>query len=133
MPADRKAIVLVVDDHKGVARTLAWVLEASGYITAVAHSGSNAVEMATKVGPKVALVDVGRPDVDGIKTAVEICNILPHCHIVLISGDPDSASLIAQQNRFEVMAKPIELRALLTKVAGLLSRDGRNRQGHTRD
>ena len=124
MSALRKPVVLVVDDHEAVARTLAWVLEASGYVTALAHSGKDAVAMAAKVGPTVAIVDVGLPDVDGIKTAVEICTRLPHCQILLISGDPASAPLLEQQKTFDVVAKPDEPPELLKRIAALVSRDG---------
>ena len=127
MPARRKPVVLVVDDSEPVARTLTWVLEASGYVTAVAYSGTEAVAMASKIAADVALVDVGLPDVDGIKTAVAICNSLPHCKILLISGDPESALLIQQQNTFGILAKPVEPPELLKRVAALLSRDGRER------
>lgn len=108
MPTRRKPVVLVVDDSEAVARTLAWVLEASGYVTAVAYSGKDAVALASKVGANVAIVDIGLPDVDGIKTAVEICKRLPHCRILLISGDPASTPLLDQQKTFEVVAKPVE-------------------------
>jgi DNA-binding response OmpR family regulator len=125
MPVRRKPVVLVVDDHEAVARTLAWVLEASGYVTAVAHTGKDAVELASKVRANVAVVDVGLPDVDGIKAAAAICNILPHCQILLISGDLESVPLVQQQDKFEVLAKPVEPPELLKRVAGLLSRDRR--------
>lgn len=124
MPTRQKPVVLVVDDHEAVARTLAWVLEASGYITAVAYSGKDALGIASGIVADLALVDVGLPDVNGIKVAVEICKRLPHCRILLISGDPESAPLIEQQNRFEVLAKPVEPPELLKRVAALMSRDG---------
>lgn len=127
MPARRKPVVLVVDDHEAVARTLAWVLEASGYVTAVAYSGKQAVDMVSKIGANVAVVDVGLPDVDGVKTADTIRNTLPDCKILLISGDPASAPLLQQQKTFDVVAKPIEPPELLKRVAALLSRNGRER------
>jgi YesN/AraC family two-component response regulator len=46
----------------------------------------------------LAIVDVNLPDVDGIKTAVEICNRFPNCKILLISGYPESVLLIERDD-----------------------------------
>lgn len=91
MPARRKPLVLVVDDEPGIAKTLAWMLEQSGYGTAIAYNGKEGVELASRLTATLAVVDVNLPDVDGIKVAVEICSRLPACKIVLITGDPNSA------------------------------------------
>jgi two-component system response regulator DesR len=88
MADPRKPLILVVDDSDSVANTLALVLQASGYVTAVAYSGKEAVQMVSGIAADAAIVDVNLPDVDGVRTAVEICNRLPNCKILLISGHP---------------------------------------------
>jgi len=121
----RKPVVLVVDDNPTVAKTLAWVLEQSGYLTALAYSGKDAMEMLSGISTDVAVVDVMLPDVDGIKVAVEVCKRSPHCKILLISGYPESARLIERMKadgmNFEVLAKPIQPPDLLGSIARLLS------------
>jgi CheY-like chemotaxis protein len=118
-------LVLVVDDEPGVAKTLASTLEQSGYVTAVAYTGKDAVELASRVTATLAIVDVNLPDVDGIKVAAEICRRLPACKILLITGDLNSAPLLewlkTGERRFQFMAKPFEPPDLLKTVAKLLA------------
>lgn len=49
MSARRKPLVLVVDDEPGVAKTLARMLEQSGYVAAIAYTGRDAVELASRM------------------------------------------------------------------------------------
>jgi len=125
MPDYPKPLVLVVDDEPGVAKTLAWILEQSGYVSAVAYTGKDAVELASRMAATLAIVDVNLPDVDGIKVAAEICRRSPSCKILLITGDPESAPLLewlkTGERRFEFMAKPVEPPELLHTVAKLLA------------
>jgi two-component system, OmpR family, alkaline phosphatase synthesis response regulator PhoP len=125
MPVRRKPLVLIVDDEPGIAKTLAWMLEQSGYVTAIAYTGKDAVELASRVTAMLAIVDVNLPDLDGVKVAVEIYSRLPACKIVLITGDPNSAPLLewlkTGERKFEFMAKPVEPPELLNTVAKLLA------------
>ena len=125
MPARRKPLVLVVDDEPGVTKTLAWMLEQSGYVTAVAYTGKDAVELASRVTATLAIVDVNLPDLDGVKVAGEVCSRQPACKILLITGDPNSAPLLewlkTGERKFEFLAKPFEPSDLLKTVARLLS------------
>jgi DNA-binding response OmpR family regulator len=125
MPDRPKPLVLVVDDEPGLAKTLAWILEQSGYVSAVAYTGKDAVELASRVTAALAIVDVNLPDVDGIKVAAEICRRLPTCKILLITGDLHSAPLLewlkTGERRFHFMAKPFEPPDLLNTVAKLLA------------
>ena len=129
MHTPRKPVVLVVDDNYGVANTLALVLQASGYVTAVAYSGKEAVEMMSGIAADAAIVDVNLPDVDGVRTAVEICNRLPNCKILLMSGHPDAISLLDRMKgegvNFQVLPKPMQPPELLDAIAALLSSSAR--------
>ena len=125
MPGLRKAVVLVVDDNASVAKSLAMLLEESGYLTAIANNGEAAVQIASGVAADLALIDIHLPDVDGIRVAIEICKRLPTCKILLISGYPDAALLIekSQQEglRFPVLAKPVNPADLLKEIASQLA------------
>lgn len=125
MPDGTKPLVLVVDDEPVVAKTLAWILERSGYVSAVAYTGRDAIELGSRITAALAIVDVNLPDVDGIKVAAEISHLLPSCKILLITGDPDSAPLLewlkTGERRFEFLAKPIEPPDLLNRISKLLA------------
>jgi DNA-binding response OmpR family regulator len=81
-------------------------------VTAIAYTGKDAVELASRVTATLAIVDVNLPDLDGVKVAGEICSRLPACKILLITGDPNSAPLLewlkTGERKFEFLAKPFE-------------------------
>jgi two-component system, sensor histidine kinase len=61
--------VLIADDNKDAADTLALLLSIDGYDVRTAYSGHAAVSLATTFSPDVALLDIGMPDLDGFSAA----------------------------------------------------------------
>ena len=61
--------VLIVDDNKDAAASLAEFLELEGHQTWVAHDGLKAIEIAKATELDVVLMDLGMPGLDGIETA----------------------------------------------------------------
>jgi len=64
--------ILVVDDNRDGARTLAKVLEILGNHVAVAHDGHTGLATAEERRPALILLDIGLPDLDGY----EVCRRL---------------------------------------------------------
>jgi DNA-binding response OmpR family regulator len=100
------------------------VLEQEGYAAAFALSGESGIEMASRIGTHLAIVDINLPDQDGIETAAEICKRVPNCKILLMTGDPESLEKLQEARdrgiNFEVVAKPIPPAELLQKLKSLL-------------
>jgi CheY-like chemotaxis protein len=69
---DTALSILVVDDNRDAADSLAQVLEAYGHRVTAAYGGEEAVDMAQKGDVQVALVDIGMPTVDGFQVAERI-------------------------------------------------------------
>jgi CheY-like chemotaxis protein len=53
--------VLIVDDNKDSAESLALLLDAVGNLTDTAHDGLEAVAAAERFRPDVVLLDIGLP------------------------------------------------------------------------
>jgi len=60
--------ILVVDDNRDGADTLARVLTMMGYETRAAYDGVEAVEVAETYRPDVVLLDLGLPKLNGFET-----------------------------------------------------------------
>jgi CheY-like chemotaxis protein len=58
--------VLVVDDNRDAAESMAEMLRLLGNEVAVAHDGLDAVEAAGRVRPDLILMDVGMPRLNGL-------------------------------------------------------------------
>jgi signal transduction histidine kinase len=64
--------VLVVDDNRDAADTLATLLRALGVTIAIAYSGRAALDAVATFAPDVVLLDIGMPDMDGYETSRRI-------------------------------------------------------------
>jgi CheY-like chemotaxis protein len=68
-PEPRRAFgklrVLVVDDNRDAASTLAMLVEVMGHEVRTAHDGETAVHLAGELEPDVVLMDLGMPGLDG--------------------------------------------------------------------
>jgi CheY-like chemotaxis protein len=64
--------VLVVDDNKAAADTLAMAVEMMGHEVRVASNGQEGVELASRFLPAVVLMDLGMPVMDGWEAARQI-------------------------------------------------------------
>jgi PAS domain S-box-containing protein len=70
-PGPRRRI-LVVDDNRDGAESMAEMLRLSGNEVALAHDGVEAVERAEAVRPEVILMDVGMPRMNGLEATRRI-------------------------------------------------------------
>ena len=79
--------VLVVDDQPVFLRAARELIAATPGFDAVgeAMSGSEALEMASRLRPDLVLLDVRMPGMDGIETARRLAEVAPDAFVVLIS------------------------------------------------
>ena len=115
-----KPRVLVVDDERVIADTLAIILGQNGYEASAAYTGKDAVEKAKTVQPDLIISDVIMPDMNGIEAAIQIRKMLPKCKILLFSGQAATADLLdkarQQGHEIEILAKPVHPADLLAKL-----------------
>jgi DNA-binding response OmpR family regulator len=71
---EREAVrrVLVVDDNRDSAESLALLLNVTGIETDTAHDGLEAVAAAERFRPDVVLLDIGLPKLNGFDAALRI-------------------------------------------------------------
>ncbi len=114
--------VLVVDDEKVIANTLAMILNQSGFEAQAVYSGEKAVELASTYQPDMLITDVIMADLNGIDAAIRIRALLPKIKILLFSGQAATADLLEKAREkgyeFEILAKPVHPQDLLTKLRG---------------
>jgi PAS domain S-box-containing protein len=71
-PASQSGKVLVVDDNRDSARSLAMILQAHGHDVRTAFDGASAIEAARTFMPSFILLDIGMPGVNGYDAARRI-------------------------------------------------------------
>ncbi len=115
-----KPKVLVADDERVIADTLAIILNQSGFQATAVYSGEKAVETAKTLRPDMVISDVIMTDLNGIDAAIKIRGMLPDCKILLFSGQAATADLLdrarGQGHEFEILAKPVHPQDLLARL-----------------
>jgi len=64
--------VLVADDNRDAADTLAMLLDLNGHEVSVAHCGLDALAAAARLSPHAVILDIGMPDMSGYDVASRI-------------------------------------------------------------
>jgi CheY-like chemotaxis protein/two-component sensor histidine kinase len=116
VPASPRRRILVVDDNRDSAVSLAMLLEFEGHATFTAHDGEAALEAAARHRPDVALLDIGLPGLDGH----EVCRRIraepwgrDMILIALTGWGQDDDRLRSQQAGFHShLVKPVDPRVL---------------------
>lgn len=115
-----KPKVLVADDERVIADTLAMILNQSGFEARAVYSGERALEEAPVFQPNMLISDVIMADLNGIDAAIRIREILPTIKILLFSGQAATADLLekarAEGYEFEILAKPVHPQDLLSRL-----------------
>ncbi len=79
--------VLIVDDHPGFRARARALLESEGFVVlAEAEDGASGVRLAAELSPRVVLLDVQLPDMDGFEVAAGISAAQVDAQIVLVSS-----------------------------------------------
>jgi DNA-binding NtrC family response regulator len=113
--------VLVLDDEQVIANTLALILNRSGFEARAVYTAEAAIQTARELSPDVLISDVIMDGVTGIDAAIRISEMVPHCRVILFSGQAATADLLerakASGHRFELLIKPVHPRALLERLS----------------
>jgi DNA-binding NarL/FixJ family response regulator len=80
--------VLLADDHALVRDGLKMLLQSNGssiVVVGETSSGREAVELAEKLRPEVAILDIAMPDLNGIEATMAIRKASPETRIIILS------------------------------------------------
>ena len=113
--------VLVVDDNTDLARLTSYYLTRHGYQVATARSGPEAIEAARFFLPRVVLLDIGLPGMDGFQVAEvmrEMAETKDATIIAISAHDPQSNPNRSLRARFDhQLVKPVDFKDLLALLA----------------
>jgi two-component system response regulator MprA len=118
-------LVLVVDDDPAIRRALERALSAEGYGVALAEDGEQALErVAFEPEPDVILLDLGLPDVDGVKIVERLRADGNEIAILVLTARQALTDRVAglDAGADDYLAKPFELDELLARVRALTRR-----------
>jgi YesN/AraC family two-component response regulator len=112
--------VLIADDVLETRRNTRLMLADNPMvdIVAIAHNGREAVELAKKHQPDIALMDINMPEMNGFEAFQEMYKIFPSMACVIISAEDDNQSFRSAMNvgAREYLVKPFTVYQLNNAV-----------------
>lgn len=115
--------ILVVDDNRDAAESLAMLLKVIGHEVRTAHDGEAAVTAAEEYQPRLVLMDLGMPEVDGYEAARRMRAQPWGANLFLVALTGWGAEVDRQRTReagFDRhLVKPVDLDAITKLVAEL--------------
>jgi PAS domain S-box-containing protein len=104
--------VLVADDNRDAAETLALLLDMDGYQTAVAYGGLQALDSIRQNRPDAVILDIGMPDLNGYEVARRIREEEWGRNLFLLAitgwGHPDDVARAKAAGFNEHLTKPVD-------------------------
>lgn len=118
--------ILVVDDDRLVADTLALIFVKSGFDARTAYSTDEALELSRTFTPNLLLCDVTMPGRDGLALVCDITQELPSCRIIVLTGFYSNLKSVREQSNklgrpVGILTKPCQPTDLLREAATMLA------------
>lgn len=118
--------ILIVDDEENIRELIKFNLEASGYSTIETDNGLDAVKIADEEMPKLILLDLMLPKLDGYEVCKEIRKNKRTASIPIImltaKGEELDKILGLELGADDYLTKPFSVRELVARVKSLLRR-----------
>lgn len=110
--------LLVADDNRDSADSLAMLLRTAGFDVVTAYDGAHAIEVAVATDPDVLLLDIGMPMFDGYQVAAHLKSMPQFADKVFIAltgfADQKHMDLASQADFHDYLVKPVEVSTLMT-------------------
>jgi PleD family two-component response regulator len=118
----RPPLVLIANDQEWSARSLATILEPSGYAVLRVYNGRQTLDMARSVQPDAVILDVRLPDLDGFEVCRQLYkerHIVAGTPVLLTTSDPINRPQQLNGLRvgaWDFMSQPLDGDLLLLKL-----------------
>ena len=119
--------ILLVDDDADILELLEYNLLKENFLLAKAMNGKEAIAAAKTFQPHLIIMDVMMPEMDGIEAARQIKSNpeFKNTLILFLTARGEEYTEIAafESGATDYVVKPIKLRALISRINALLSRE----------
>ncbi len=119
-------VVLVADDEPNIRDTTSFILQLEGFSVITAEDGLDCLEMVREQRPRIVLLDLMMPRMNGYdvcrnirKEPAPVCDV----HIIMLTakGMKKDRTLALEAGASEFMTKPIDDELLVSRLRELLA------------
>lgn len=115
--------ILIVDDDRLILATMSQGLQQAGYVVFQASSGKEALQLAMKHTPDLALLDVRMPHISGIELAERLRHDFKIPFLFLSAyGDSDIVRQAAELGALGYLVKPVDTPQIIPAIEAGLAR-----------
>ena len=118
------ARVLIVDDEPSLIELARYNLERAGFTTLVAHSGDEALALATREPVDAIVLDILLPGMDGLEVCRQLRGRDIHTPVLMLTalGGETDRVVGLEVGADDYLAKPFSPRELVARVRALVRR-----------
>lgn len=117
--------ILVVDDEERIRSSLRGILGDEGFRVLDTGDAPAVIGLIERERPRLVLLDVWMPEIDGIELLREIKSRQPQTEVIMISGhgNINSAVTATRLGAADFIEKPFSVDGLLASIGRVLSRE----------
>lgn len=110
--------ILIVDDDRDFADSIADVLEEKGYKTLIAYSGQEAIETIKQRKIDMVFLDIRMPGMNGVETVKALRKLKPDTRVAMMTAYSDQQLFTEAMNNgaVGVLQKPIDMEKLIATI-----------------
>jgi len=121
-----KSVILLVEDEKPTVDFLSLLLQDDNYKVIVAYSGEQAISLAASHCPDLVMLDLGLPDIDGLKVLEQLREWSTVPIVVVSARHNEKAKVTAlDSGADDYVTKPFSNDELLARIRSVLRRSER--------
>jgi len=111
---NRKLKLLIIDDEQDICRFEKYIFEKNNFKVYTAQTGTEALRVAKKVQPDIALIDIHlRKSASGLEILERLLKIASNCKCIMASWDREKASEAKKKGAVGFLIKPTEVKDLV--------------------
>ncbi|BHH83859.1 sigma-54-dependent transcriptional regulator [Desulforhopalus sp. 52FAK] len=124
------ALVLIVDDERGMRDFLKILLEKEGHKVLTANRGAKALEILETKVVDLVVSDIRMPELTGIELLEIIKEKTPELPVIMITAfaSPDDAVMAMKNGAFDYISKPFNVEEIISVIRSATSRTTSNAQ-----
>jgi two-component system response regulator AtoC len=124
--------VLIIDDQPSILESMKVFFVQRDWEVHTSEEGLKGLAMARKLKPRLVILDIKLPDIDGLVVLEKIKKELPQVQVIIVTAYQDMENTIAsiKMGAFDFIHKPIDIHEMDAALYKLSKLSGHVQKGH---